>query len=155
MLGILMALLSGALMSVQGVFNTEATKQTSLWVAAGFVQLTAFAACTAAWLATGRESIAAIGSVRPWYLLLGGDRRVYYDHRCAGDEPSWSSAGCHADCNRTGGGGVADSAVWSVRYGKDRFFLEKANWNGACGRRDYSVSVGKERRQCVTKSQKN
>ena len=72
MLGILMALLSGALMSVQGVFNTEATKQTSLWVAAGFVQLTAFAACTAAWLATGRESIAAIGSVRPWYLLLGG-----------------------------------------------------------------------------------
>ena len=72
MLGILMALLSGALMSVQGVFNTEATKQTSLWVAAGFVQLTAFAACAAAWLTTGRESIAAIGSVRPWYLLLGG-----------------------------------------------------------------------------------
>ncbi len=72
MLGILMALLSGALMSVQGVFNTEATKQTSLWVAAGFVQLTAFAACAAAWLVTGRESIAAIGGVRPWYLLLGG-----------------------------------------------------------------------------------
>ena len=32
MWGIVIALLSGALMSVQGVFNTEVTKQTSLWV---------------------------------------------------------------------------------------------------------------------------
>ena len=29
-MGILIALLSGALMSIQGVFNTEVTKQTSL-----------------------------------------------------------------------------------------------------------------------------
>ena len=35
MWGILIALLSGALMSVQGVFNTELTKQTSLWVSTG------------------------------------------------------------------------------------------------------------------------
>lgn len=72
MFGIVMALLSGALMSVQGVFNTEVTKQSSLWVATGFVHITAFAVCAAAWLFTGRDSIAAIGSVRPWYLLLGG-----------------------------------------------------------------------------------
>ena len=32
MWGILVALISGALMSIQGVFNTEVTKQTSLWV---------------------------------------------------------------------------------------------------------------------------
>ena len=31
MSGILIALISGALMSVQGVFNTAVTKQTSLW----------------------------------------------------------------------------------------------------------------------------
>ena len=36
-MGILIALLSGALMSIQGVFNTEVTKQTSVWVAAGWV----------------------------------------------------------------------------------------------------------------------
>ena len=42
MLGILTALLSGALMSIQGVFNTDLTKQTSLWVATGWVQITAF-----------------------------------------------------------------------------------------------------------------
>ena len=35
MAGILTALLSGALMSIQGVFNTEVTKQTSTWLAAG------------------------------------------------------------------------------------------------------------------------
>ena len=32
MFGIMIALLSGALMSIQGVFNTGVTKQTSLWV---------------------------------------------------------------------------------------------------------------------------
>ena len=31
MLGILVAAISGAIMSVQGVFNAEVTKQTSIW----------------------------------------------------------------------------------------------------------------------------
>ena len=31
-------------MSIQGVFNTEVTKQTSIWVSSGWVQLTAFGA---------------------------------------------------------------------------------------------------------------
>ncbi len=72
MFGIMIALLSGALMSIQGVFNTGVTKQTSLWVATGFVQLTALLVCIVAWLFTGRESISAIGNVSPKYLLLGG-----------------------------------------------------------------------------------
>ena len=45
MTGIVTALLSGALMSIQGVFNTGVTKQTSVWVAAGWVQATALIAC--------------------------------------------------------------------------------------------------------------
>ncbi|CUX56040.1 hypothetical protein BN3589_00127 [Clostridium sp. C105KSO14] len=36
--------------SIQGVFNTEVTKQTSVWVAAGWVQLTAFITCVVIWL---------------------------------------------------------------------------------------------------------
>ena len=32
MWGFIIALVSGALMSIQGVFNTEVTKQTSIWV---------------------------------------------------------------------------------------------------------------------------
>ncbi len=72
MLGLLMALLSGALMSVQGVFNTEVTKQSSIWVAAGFVQLTAFLTCVIAWFVTGREPVTAVWSVDNKYMLLGG-----------------------------------------------------------------------------------
>lgn len=72
MWGMILALISGALMSIQGVFNTEVTKQTSLWVSTGFVQLTAFAVCVIAWLCTGRENVALLANVRPWYLLTGG-----------------------------------------------------------------------------------
>jgi len=57
MAGFLIALLSGALMSVQGVFNTQVTKSTGIWVSNGWVQLSAFALCVVVWLATGRESV--------------------------------------------------------------------------------------------------
>ena len=72
MWGILIALLSGALMSVQGVFNTEVTKQSSLWVSTGWVQFSAFLVCAAAWLFTGRDSIGALWQVDNKYTLLGG-----------------------------------------------------------------------------------
>ena len=72
MAGIIIALASGILMSVQGVFNTQVTKQTSLWVSAGWVQLTALIVCIAAWLFTGRQEIAALFQVTPRYVLLGG-----------------------------------------------------------------------------------
>lgn len=72
MWGILIALLSGALMSVQGVFNTEVTKQSSLWVSTGWVQFSAFLVCILAWLFTGRESISALWQVENKYTLLGG-----------------------------------------------------------------------------------
>lgn len=72
MIGFLIALLSGALMSVQGVFNTQVTKTTGMWVSNGWVQLTAFAVCVVAWFVTGRDSIAALSKVEPKYVLLGG-----------------------------------------------------------------------------------
>ena len=72
MAGILTALLSGALMSIQGVFNTEMTKQTSLWVSTGWVQFSAFLVCVLAWIFTGRDSIGALWQVENKYTLLGG-----------------------------------------------------------------------------------
>ena len=72
MWGILIALLSGALMSIQGVFNTEVTRQSSIWVSAGWVQLTAFVTCLVMWLLTGRPEVQGIWPVRPWYMLSGG-----------------------------------------------------------------------------------
>ena len=52
MIGFLIALLSGALMSIQGVFNTQVTKTTGMWVGNGWVQFTAFAVCLAMWFFT-------------------------------------------------------------------------------------------------------
>lgn len=69
----LISMLSGILMSVQGVFNTEVTKQTSVWLSASFVQLTALVVCIAAWFVTGREGqVAGLLHVQPKYMLLGG-----------------------------------------------------------------------------------
>ena len=72
MIGFFVALISGALMSVQGVFNTQVTKTTGMWVSNGWVQLTAFTVCVIAWLCTGRDSVAALAKVEPKYVLLGG-----------------------------------------------------------------------------------
>ena len=72
MFGFLIALLSGALMSVQGVFNTQVTKTSGIWVANAFVQFTALLVCLAAWLVTDRSSFAALWKVEPKYMLLGG-----------------------------------------------------------------------------------
>lgn len=72
MIGFLIAIFSGACMAVQGVFNTQVTKTTGMWVSNGWVQATALLVCIAAWLITGRDSISAIGKVEPKYVLLGG-----------------------------------------------------------------------------------
>lgn len=72
MIGFLIALLSGALMSVQGVFNTQVTKTTGMWVSNGWVQFSAFLLCLAAWLVAGRDSILTLTKVEPKYVLLGG-----------------------------------------------------------------------------------
>lgn len=72
MWGVLAALLSGALMSIQGVFNTQVTKQTSLWVSTGWVQFSAFLVCILAWFFTGRQSIGALWQIENRYTLLGG-----------------------------------------------------------------------------------
>ena len=72
MIGFFIAVLSGALMSIQGVFNTQMTKTTGMWVCNGWVQITAFLLCAGAWFVTGRNSIASIAKVEPKYLLLGG-----------------------------------------------------------------------------------
>lgn len=72
MFGILIALLSGALMSIQGVFNTQVTKATSLWVSTAFVQFSALLVCLAAWMCVDRQSFTNLLHVPNKYTLLGG-----------------------------------------------------------------------------------
>ena len=72
MIGFFIALVSGALMSVQGVFNTQVTKTTGMWASNGWVQLSAFAVCLVAWFIAGRDDVMTIAKVEPKYMLLGG-----------------------------------------------------------------------------------
>lgn len=72
MIGFLIALISGALMSIQGVFNTQVTKSSTIWTASAFVQFTALLVCLGAWLFTDRSSLMAVFKVEPKYMLLGG-----------------------------------------------------------------------------------
>lgn len=74
MLGFLIALLSGALMSIQGVWNTGATKQSGVWLVAIFVQITAFIVCAASYFIFERPqvSLGSLWRVQPKYFLLSG-----------------------------------------------------------------------------------
>lgn len=72
MVGFIIAIVSGALMSIQGIFNTNVTKSSSIWVAAGFVQLTALATCLIMWFFNGRPEVSGVLRVDNKVSLLGG-----------------------------------------------------------------------------------
>lgn len=72
MTGIFIALISGALMSLQGVFNTEVTKQSSMWVSASWVQFSALLTCLVIWAVSDRSSFSVLMKINPKYVLLGG-----------------------------------------------------------------------------------
>ncbi len=72
MIGFFIALISGALMSIQGVFNTQVTKASTIWAASTFVQFSALCVCLGAWFLTDRSSLLAPLRVEPKYMLLGG-----------------------------------------------------------------------------------
>ena len=72
MAGFIIAIVSGALMSIQGIFNTNLTKSSSIWVAAGFVQLTALATCIIMWFFNGRPEVSGVLRVDNKVSLLGG-----------------------------------------------------------------------------------
>lgn len=72
MTGIFIALISGALMSLQGIFNTEVTKQSSMWVSASWVQFSALVTCLVIWAVSDRSSFSALVKINPRYVLLGG-----------------------------------------------------------------------------------
>ena len=74
MWGFLIAMISGALMSVQGVFNTGVTKQSGPWLTNCFVQLTGFLVCLGFFLFAEQEKvpISDLFKIDHKYMLLGG-----------------------------------------------------------------------------------
>lgn len=74
MWGWIIALISGTLMSVQGVFNTGVTKQTSTWLASAWVALSGFVVAIILWACFERNDAAVMSlmKVDNKYMLLGG-----------------------------------------------------------------------------------
>jgi transporter family-2 protein len=70
--GILLALLAGLLMSVQGVFNTRIMEQSNMWATNSWVHITAFALSIGVWFFTGRENLLSVFDVSNKLYLLGG-----------------------------------------------------------------------------------
>ena len=59
-------------MSIQGVFNTQVTKATSLWVSTSFVQFSALLVCLCVWGLMDRQSFLSLMQVPNKWTLLGG-----------------------------------------------------------------------------------
>ncbi len=74
MWAIIIALVSGALMSVQGVFNTGVTKQTSTWLTAAWVAWSGFVVSIVLWaiFERGQAGVLSLTQVNHKYMLLGG-----------------------------------------------------------------------------------
>lgn len=74
MWGWIIAITSGALMSVQGVFNTGVTKQTSTWLASAWVAISSFAVAIVLWAFFERNQtdVMSIFKIDNKYMLLGG-----------------------------------------------------------------------------------
>ena len=114
MWGFIIALISGALMSVQGVFNTQVTKSSSLWAANSWVQLTAFIVCILAWFITGRQMCGVCFiwkiSICCWVVSLG----IYYFDSYKEYEHTWPCKGSSFDCNIPDYYCISDRGVWNV-----------------------------------------
>ena len=132
MIGFLIALLSGALMSIQGVFNTQVTKTTGMWVGNGWVQFTAFAVCLAMWFFTGRDQVSQLRRCDRRRDHMDGYKKYRSVRACA-----FSSS----HCDRTAYGCLSDPAFRIVWNGSGAVLMEKSRWSPSCGCRHSSFSM--------------
>ena len=128
MWGILIALLSGALMSIQGVFNTEVTRQSSIWVSADCVcHLSGHVVIDGK--AGGPGNLAGEAMV---YVIRRCDRRI--DHMDG--DPQCGKPGtcqiCPVDRSGTDCCGLWDRGIWAFWSRKERLGVEKSDWGIDC-----------------------
>ena len=106
-------------MSIQGVWNTQVTKQSSLWVSTGWVQLTALLVCVTAWFfyreRSGRGTVAGREQIYPARRNPGG---IYHRDRDPEYGKTGSGTGNDADRDRPAGGFLSDRTVRNLRRGK-------------------------------------
>lgn len=71
MIGIIIAIISGLSMTIQGVFNTRLSEKIGLWETNCFAQLTAFLITIAITYFFGKGNFKALSSVNKIYLSTG------------------------------------------------------------------------------------
>ena len=126
MLGLIIALVSGALMSIQGVFNTEVTKQSSTWTTSTFVQATGFLACLIIWFVTEKDqSFTMLLKVSPKYLLLGGMIGAAITFTVIKSIESLGPAQSAMLIVASKCYFLSDRGIWIVWSGKNRFCMDK------------------------------
>ena len=74
MWGFLIAMISGALMSVQGVFNTGVTKESGTWLTNSFVQMTGLIVCLILYctMEADKVPVGSLFKIDRKYMPLGG-----------------------------------------------------------------------------------
>lgn len=72
MIGILLALLAGALMSIQGVFNTRLMDSSDTWATNTWVHFSAFVTSIAVWFFAERGNLLSVFGVDNKLYLFGG-----------------------------------------------------------------------------------
>jgi bacterial/archaeal transporter family-2 protein len=70
-MGFVFAALAGALMSIQGVFNTRVTEKIGIWETTVIVQAVALVTTLLAMMVAGNGDFRKITEVNKWYLLGG------------------------------------------------------------------------------------
>ncbi len=72
MLGLILCLIAGVLMSFQSIFNTRIAEVSNVWVSNTYVHGSGMVVCLIIWLITGRHSFTQILNVDNKIYLLAG-----------------------------------------------------------------------------------
>ena len=147
MAGFLIALLSGALMSIQGVFNTQVTKTTGVWVSNGWVQLSAFLVCLGMVCNGQRQCTGFDESGAKVYAAGRCDRRRH--HLVCDPEYEYAGAGQGgaSDRDRATDRGISDRIVRNVWSRTGSLGMEKGRRSGTGTDRNRYFSVGINEKQ--------
>ena len=141
MIGFLIALVSGALMSIQGVFNTQVTKSTGIWTASAFYSIAGMSGGMAVYGADFILEDSAGGA--QIYAFGRGHRSLYHLH-C---DPQYGCPGTgqsgNAYCGRSACCSIYYRTVRMVRCGEAALGVAESHRHGRgdCGYCDFQVEM--------------
>ena len=137
MVGFFIAVLSGILMSVQGVFNTQVTKQSSVDNIRFCTAYSTLGLCSGMAFYGSEQS--AEGTCGKAFLPAARrrDRCVYHLYGRCQHGKAGTCKGGHVYCDRAADQCLSDRTSGDVRCRKGAVFCQKTGGNGSGGHRRY------------------